>query len=213
MEFLTAVSKKAETRNIQIVKLQGHINSSKYQNNDLGTIAISIPRYELYNTFTEPELYHNCLYFLFGRDENKEVVYVGQAKKRNAGESALTRIREHDEATNESYHGKWNQVVIVTNKDDVWTIDDVCALEKAFFIEIGKDNRLNDKTPNYGGDDFERFKTKIEQVKLLITAIGFNIFSEKTNVDNVQIVTDYTNFSVEDLHNWGSAIPEIITPS
>lgn len=202
-----AVSKKAETINIDIVKLQGHINSSKYQNNDLGTIAISIPRSELCDTFTEIELYHNCLYFLFGQDENKEVVYVGQAKKRNAGESALKRIKEHDTATNESYHGKWNQVVIVTNKDDV------CALEKAFFIEIGKDNRLNDKKPNYGGNDFERFKTKIEQVKLLITAIGFNIFSEKTNVDNVQIVTDYTNFSVEDLHNWGSAIPEIITPT
>lgn len=207
-----AVSKKVATRNIQTIKIQGHINSFKYQDNDLGTIAITIPRSEIYDTFTENELFHNCLYFLFGNNGNKEVAYVGQAKKRNSNESVLNRIREHDKKEEESYNEKWNNVVIVTNKNDVWTIDDVCALEKAFFIEIGKDNRLNTQTPNYGGDDFERFMTKIEQVKLLITAIGFNMFSKETNVDNVQVVPDYTNFSVEDLHNWGSTIPEVITP-
>ncbi len=98
---------------------------------------------------------YKFIYFLFGYENSKEVVYVGQAKKRNDGESVLKRLREHDKSSTEKYRDKWVWIVAVTNKNDAWGLDELNALEHAFYNEIPADQSLNGNNPNYGGADYE----------------------------------------------------------
>ena len=176
-------------------------------------MAYIIDRREIQNKFADPELRYNCIYFLFGYENNIEMCYVGQAKKRNDGESVLARLREHDKSTTEKYRDIWDWAVVVTNKNDSWTLDDLNALEHAFYAEIPTEHNLNGNTPNAGGADFEKYTDKINQIKALVTTIGFSIFADKAEAENIQVISETNEFSiVEDLQNGMARIPEIVTP-
>lgn len=208
-----ASKQKGTAINIKALPVQMHIGSQKYINDDWGTMAYIIDRREIQNKFTDPELRYNCIYFLFGYENTTEMCYVGQAKKRNSGESVLARLREHDQSTTEKYSEVWDWAVVVTNKNDSWTLDDLNALENIFYSEIPAEQRLNGNTPNAGGADFDEYDDKTNQIKALISAIGFSIFTEKTEVENIQVTSETNEFSiVEDLQNGMARIPEIVTP-
>ena len=201
------------TINIKSLPVQCHIGASKFVNDDWGTMAFSIPRNQIQNKFADPELRYNFIYFLFGYENSKEVVYVGQAKKRNNGESVLKRLREHDDSKTEKYRDKWIWIVAVTNKNDAWGLDDLNALEHAFYNEIPTDQNLNGNNPNSGGADYEAYTDKISQIKSLITAVGFSIFSDEETTEKIQVTSETNEYSiVEDLHNGMARIPEIVTP-
>lgn len=200
------------TTNIKSMPIQYHIGASKFVNDDWGTIAFSIPRNQIQSKFVDIELRYNFIYFLFGYDEAKEVVYVGQAKKRNDGESVLKRLREHDKSTTERYRDKWSWIVAVTNKDDAWGLDDLNAIEHAFYNEIPSDQNLNGNNPNSGGADYEAYTDKISQIKSLITAVGFNIFCTEETETQIQITSETNEYTiVEDLQSGMAKIPEIVT--
>lgn len=207
-------SKQADnTINIKAMPVQMHIGSQKYVNDDWGTMAYIIDRREIQNKFADPELRYNCIYFLFGYENNIEMCYVGQAKKRNDGESVLARLREHDKSTTEKYCDIWDWIVVVTNKNDAWTLDDLNALEHAFYAEIPTEQNLNGNNPNAGGANFDSYIDKIEQIKALVTTIGFSIFEKKIQTENIQVISETNEFSiVEDLQNGMARIPEIVTP-
>lgn len=201
------------TINIKSLPVQCHIGASKFVNDDWGTIAFSIPRNQIQNKFADPELRYNFIYFLFGYENSKEVVYVGQAKKRNNGESVLARLREHDTSTTEKYKDKWTWIIAVTNKNDAWGLDDLNALEHAFYTEVPADQNLNGNNPNSGGADYEAYTDKISQIKSLITAVGFSIFSDEETTEKIQVTSEVNEYTVvEDLHNGMARIPEIVTP-
>lgn len=201
------------TINIKSLPVQCHIGASKFVNDDWGTMAFSIQRNQIQNKFADPELRYNFIYFLFGYENSKEVVYVGQAKKRNNGESVLKRLREHDTSTTEKYRDKWAWIVAVTNKNDAWGLDDLNALEHAFYNEIPADQNLNGNNPNSGGADYEAYADKISQIKSLITAVGFSIFSDEETTEKIQVTSETNDYSiVEDLQNGMARIPEIVTP-
>lgn len=201
------------TINIKSLPVQCHIGASKFVNDDWGTIAFSIPRNQIQNKFADAELRYNFIYFLFGYENSQEVVYVGQAKKRKNGESVLVRLREHDDSTTERYRDKWTWIVAVTNKDDAWGLDDLNALEHAFYKEIPAEQNLNGNEPNSGGADYEAYTDKINQIKSLITAIGFNIFSDEETAEKIQVTSEVNEYTVvEDLQNGMARIPEIVTP-
>ena len=201
------------TINIKSLPVQCHIGASKFVNDDWGTIAFSIPRNQIQNKFANMELRYNFIYFLFGYENSKEVVYVGQAKKRNDGESVLARLREHDQSITEKYRDKWEWIIAVTNKDDAWGLDDLNALEHAFYNEIPAEQNLNGNNPNSGGADYEAYIDKINQIKSLITAIGFNIFSDEETAEKIQVTSEVNEYTiVEDLQNGMARIPEIVTP-
>ena len=201
------------TINIKSLPVQCHVGASKFVNDDWGTIAFSIPRNQIQNKFADMELRYNFIYFLFGYENSKEIVYVGQAKKRNDGESVLKRLREHDRSDTEKYRDKWNWIIAVTNKDDAWGLDDLNALEHAFYNEIPKEQNLNGNNPNAGGADYEAYTDKINQIKSLITAIGFNIFTDEETAEKIQVTSEVNEFTVvEDLQNGMARIPEIVTP-
>ena len=121
--------------NIKSMPVQAHVGSSRYENDDWGTVAFIIPRQSIQMQFADKELQYNCTYFLIGYNGTQEVVYVGQAKKRNGGGSVLNRLREHDTSTTEKYRDFWQWIVVVTNKNDAWGLDELNALENAFYNE------------------------------------------------------------------------------
>lgn len=208
-----ASKQKDNTINIHSYPVQMHVGSQKFVNDDWGTMAYIIDRREVQNKFADPELRYNCIYFLFGYENNMEMCYVGQAKIRNDGESVLARLREHDKSTTEKYRDIWAWAVVVTNKNGSWTLDDLNALEHAFYAEIPVEQNLNGNNPNAGGADFDSYIDKIEQIKDLVTTIGFSIFAKKTQTENIQVTSETNEFSiVEDLQNGMARIPEIVTP-
>ncbi|MBQ0143197.1 MAG: Eco57I restriction-modification methylase domain-containing protein [Prevotellaceae bacterium] len=214
------MGKKAENSsviNIKTLPVQAHIGSLKMINDDWSVIAFVIDRKEIQKNFLDKELRFNCIYFLFGYEDTSEKCYVGQAKKRNSGESVLARLREHDKSTTEKYKDIWDYAVVVTSKDDTWTLDDLNALENAFYNEIPVNQNLNGNNPNAGGADFARYKDKISYIKSYITAIGFSVFNqteeEQENAEKLQITSATNEFTtVEDLQNGMARIPEIVTP-
>ena len=203
--------KKDDIINIKSVPVVGHIGVSKYINDDWGTISFVIPRNQIQLPFGDLELRHNCIYFLFGFESAIEKVYVGQAKKRNNGESVLARLREHDKNTSERYYNIWDWAIVVTGKDDTWSIDDLHALEHLLYNEIPLEQNLNDNNPNSGGVESVLYEDKVHQIKSYVTAIGFSIFNE--DLEGVQVTSEINESTiVEDLHNGMARIPEIVTP-
>lgn len=202
-----------DTINIKSLPVQAHIGASKYVNNDWGTIAFIIPRKQLQLKFADKELRYNCIYFLFGFDQTTEKVYVGQAKKRNNGESVLARLREHDTSKTESYRDIWEWAVVCTGKEDTWSLDDLNALEHAFYNEIPTTQNLNGNNPNSGGANYDAYTDKIRQIKNYITSIGFNLFADNEDTEKIQVTSEVNeNTIVEDLQNGLARIPEIVTP-
>ena len=151
--------------------------------------------------------------FLIGYENGVEKVYIGQAKKRNNGGSVLERLREHDKSITEGYNDIWSWAVVVTSREDEFSLDDLNALENAFYKELPKQSILNGNTPNCGGVDSSRYTDKINQIKSYITSIGFQVFDDENESENIQITSTTNEYSVvEDLHNGMARIPEIVTP-
>lgn len=205
---------KKDSRQVNIIATP--INTEdvyEYSNADWGTIAFKMPRLALNSEIIAPELSNNCIYFLIGGKGDHKSVYIGQAKKRNAGGSVLKRLREHDSNITERYFNKWTHVVVVTNKNDTWTLDDLNALENAFYQLIPASRNLNGNTPNYGGADFKVYQDKIDQIKAYLGVIGYHLFDEQDNIDNIQVTQILKNYiPVEDLQNGLAKVPEICTP-
>ncbi|HAD55112.1 MAG TPA: hypothetical protein DCG10_08010 [Lachnospiraceae bacterium] len=204
---------KNNTINIKSQPVQAHIGAARFANDDWGTIAFSFPRTDLSLKFIDKELRYNSIYFLFGYEDGHEVAYVGQALKRKNGESALVRLREHDKSTTEPYRDKWSWIIVVTNKDDTWGATELNALESIFIQEVPEKNNLNGRGQNNGGADISLYEDKVTQIKALITAIGFKIFEDIPEKENIQVISEVNEYSiVEDLQNGMARIPEIVTP-
>lgn len=204
---------KPSTINIKSQPIKEHIGAFKFDNNDWGTIAFSFSRKDLNSKFYDEELRYNSIYFLFGYEEGHEVVYVGQALKRSNGESALARLREHDKSKTEPYRDKWNWVIVVTNKSDTWGSTELNALESIFIWEIPDENNLNGRGQNNGGANINAYSDKVNQIKALITVIGFKVFDDIPEKESLQVTSVINEYSVvEDLQNGMARIPEIVTP-
>ena len=207
------MKRKESITNIRIKSIEKHLGAFKYINDDWGTIAFVIPRNQIRSKFVEKELRYNCIYFLLGCEGTQEKAYVGQAKKRNSGESVLARLREHDISLIDKYRNNWDWAIAFTGKDDTWSLDDISALEHAFYHEIPTDSNFNKDNPNSGGANYDLYDDKIHQIKSYISAIGFSIFDNEETNENIQVVSEVYDYNVvEDLHNGLARIPEIVTP-
>ncbi len=208
-----AKKKLDNTVNIKQLTLNGHIGASKFVNDDWKTIAFSFSRDQVKTKFSDKELRYNGIYFLFGNEDGKEVVYVGQALKRSNGESLLARLREHDDSISESYRNKWSWVVAITNDGDTWGATELDALESIFINEIPSENNLNGRKQNSGGADLKIYNDKVNQIKAYITSVGFTVFNDITETENITIIDQtFESNVVEDLQNGMTRIPEIVTP-
>ena len=188
----------------------------KCLNDDWGVVAFDIRRAQLEDSsiqFGDKELQHNCIYFLIGRTGLKEMVYVGQAKKRNGGGSVLQRLREHAKSQTEQYREIWTRAIVVTGKEDTWGPTELNALEHIFYNEIPLENNLNGNNPNAGLDELEQFSEKVKQIELYLALLRVEIFSGTDDSQRVTVQSVTNEYSRrEDLLNGMARIPEIVTP-
>lgn len=198
--------------NITCEQINAPLYSLRYMNDDYGTIAYSINRNELKYELSDSRLCNNCIYFLIGTTGTEQMVYVGQAGKRDIGTSVIARLREHDKNTKEAYNGVWKVALVFTNKEDTWGADTLKALEHAFYKLIPEHKRLNSAIPNSGCADMGGYEDKIKQIQNYIRAMGYSIFGDNGDTDTIQIEL-IEGTKVEDLHCWKSSMPEVVTPS
>jgi len=68
-------------------------------------VIYKIPRIQLSDLKSRDEMKQSGIYFLFGRDENKQkdVTYIGQATNRKNGEGVLLRVQEHTRDNHAEY--------------------------------------------------------------------------------------------------------------
>ena len=207
-------TKKPDVIGIKAEPVQGVLGAYKYYKSDWTMVAYLIPRAELHSIFSEKELQYNGIYFLFGRSGLTEQVYVGQAKKRNQGESVLKRLREHNDSKTESYRDIWKYAIVITSEKGDWGPTELNILENRFYHEIPAENRLNGVEPNKGGkDDSQDYEEKVRQAKALLSVIGLTVFDVDEETENQIPTIEYNEPTVvEDLHHKMARIPEIITP-
>lgn len=82
-------------------------------------IAIYVPRSDLKDAYTRPELSRSGIYFLFGdSDDARTPVYVGES------EDCLDRLKQHHNSDKE-----WNTAIVIVSKTDELTKCQIRFLE------------------------------------------------------------------------------------
>lgn len=211
--------------------LQGHRYGKKLTNKDYGTIAFLIDKRDIKRdkkenakSFSNPELYHNCIYFLIGyesdnNDNSIEKMYVGKAGIRDTGVSVLDRLNEHAflGTDPEKYIDKWTDIVVVTNRDkDAWGSTELDALEYIFWSLIPVGNRYNSRKPSSNGANLEKFSDAVNQIKVYLDYLGYEMFKSKTAeklTEDVKAVAEAKSDLPVDLDNGTTKIPNITTPN
>jgi hypothetical protein len=145
-----------------------------------------VPRIEIHKCREWPNLRKDNLYFLFGRHDNEEQVYIGQSSERSNGKSIEQRLREHEK---DQYKDFWTEAVILVFNDSAWGKTELCYLESEFYeiIRVAKPNTLkNGKRPD-SGSPHQTAKSIlgifIDHAKFIIGLLGYRIFiSENTRL-------------------------------
>lgn len=154
-------------------------------------LAYKIPRTEIENSTDRSDLSQSGVYFLFGRseDDEKSVVYVGQAGLRKSGEGILNRLKEHKRNPNKDY---WTEAVIFTTANNSFGPTEISYLENRFCnlaIEAGryKVKNGNDPTPGNVTEEKEsELEEFIENSKILMGVLGHKVFVP-TNETHIQL--------------------------
>ena len=138
-----------------------------------------ISRAEL-NRFSERSDSENTgVYFLFGKIDNVETIYIGESER------IFTRLKQH--LRDEVY---WTYCVVVVSKDNFLNKAHVKFLEHKFYSLANKSNRFkitNNNVPTcssiseYDAAILEEF---ISNAKLLVNTLGYKAFE---TLDDVEI--------------------------
>ncbi len=117
---------------------------------------------------------HTGVYFLFGKDEDKnDTLYVGEAEKINS------RIKQH--LSDEIY---WNDAVVVISKENMLNKAHVKYLENKFYLLAKESNRsiiVNTNTPTRSSiSEFDESMLEefISNTKLLVNTLGYKVFED-----------------------------------
>ncbi|NIZ39986.1 GIY-YIG nuclease family protein [Entomospira entomophila] len=145
---------------------------------------VRIPRQRLLELSHRTELQSTGIYFLFGVDENDQMmVYIGES------DSVYRRLLQHySDATKEF----WQEAVAVVASKNTLNKADVRYLEELFYRRAKEANRykvFNDKTPTSGTlseADIDTLEKFAENVVLILGALSHKLF-EPINIRKVVI--------------------------
>lgn len=144
-------------------------------------VAYKIPRTQLENCVERSELKQSGVYFLFGYDENddKQMVYVGQAGMRKNGEGILSRLFEHKRNPDKTY---WNEAVVFTTQNNSLGPTEISYLEHCFCELARKAGRyvvMNGNDPSIGNVTEEMecdLSYFIDNARLIMGVLGHKVF-------------------------------------
>jgi len=140
-------------------------------------IAYKIPRTRVKESEARTELSSPGVYFLFGRDENKErpQIYIGEA------ENTVVRLKQHLEKKD-----NWNEVIIFISKDANLNKAHVKYLENKFHsiaVECNRYTVENSTKPTKSAVS-EAEEAQLEEfiynAKILVNALGHKVFEPYT---------------------------------
>lgn len=177
-------------KNINMFLMDGEVTGKiKCTLSNWTGVIYKIPRIQLADLKSRDELKQTGIYFLFGRDEDKQknVTYIGQATNRKNGEGVLLRVQEH---TRDSHADYFNDVIILTTQNNSFGPTEISYLENKFTQlakESGRYIVKNGNEPNPGNVTEEKqseLDEVVENVLMIVGTLGYRVFIPMTtNVD------------------------------
>ncbi len=170
------------SKNINMFLMDGEVTGKiKCTLSNWTGVIYKIPRIQLGDLKSRDEMKQSGIYFLFGRDEDKQkdVTYIGQATTRKNGEGVLLRIQEHTRDTHADY---FNDVIILTTQNNSFGPTEISYLENKFTQlakEVGRYIVKNSNDPNPGNVTEEKeseLDEIVENTLMIIGTLGYRVF-------------------------------------
>lgn len=146
------------SKNINMFLMDGEVTGKiKCTLSNWTGVIYKIPRIQLADLKSRDEMKQSGIYFLFGRDEDKQkdATYIGQATTRKNGEGVLLRVQEHTRDTHADYFND-----VIENK----------------FTQLAKESGRfivkNSNEPNSGNVTEEKQSELDEVVENTLTIVG-----------------------------------------
>lgn len=162
-------------------------------------VIYKIPRIQLGDLKSRDEMKQSGIYFLFGRDEDKQkdMTYIGQATTRKNGEGVLLRIQEHTRDTHADY---FNDVIILTTQNNSFGPTEISYLENKFTQlakEAGRYIVKNGNDPNPGNVTEEKeseLDEIIENTLMIIGTLGYRVFVPMTKKVSQDLIDNHSTY-------------------
>lgn len=162
-------------------------------------VIYKIPRIQLADLKSRDEMKQSGIYFLFGRDEDKQkdVTYIGQATNRKNGEGVLFRVQEH---TRDNHADYFNDVIILTTQNNSFGSTEISYLENKFTQlakEFGRYIVKNGNEPNSGNVTEEKqseLDEVVENTLMIVGTLGYRVFVPMTKISEKDLSNDQLTY-------------------
>jgi hypothetical protein len=149
-------------------------------------VAYKIPRVKLVECKNIDYLKFSDVYFLFCKnDENKPLVYIGQAGIRKNGEGILNRLKEHHAMPKQGFED-WYEAIAFTTSNNTFGATEISWLESRFFnlaVSASRYDAKNGNEPNIGNVTEEKqseLEEYTEYAKIVMGVLGHFVFEPLT---------------------------------
>lgn len=188
------------SKNINMFLMDGEVTGKiKCTLSNWTGVIYKIPRIQLGDLKSRDEMKQSGIYFLFGRDEDKQkdVTYIGQATTRKNGEGVLLRIQEHTRDTHADY---FNDVIILTTQNNSFGPTEISYLENKFTQlakEAGRYIVKNGNDPNPGNVTEEKeseLDEIVENTLMIIGTLGYRVFVPMTKKASQDLTDNHSTY-------------------
>ncbi|CIY73773.1 Uncharacterised protein [Streptococcus pneumoniae] len=188
------------SKNINMFLMDGEVTGKiKCTLSNWTGVIYKIPRIQLGDLKSRDEMKQSGIYFLFGRDEDKQkdVTYIGQSTTRKNGEGVLLRIQEHTRDTHADY---FNDVIILTTQNNSFGPTEISYLENKFTQlakEAGRYIVKNGNDPNPGNVTEEKeseLDEIIENTLMIIGTLGYRVFVPMTKEVSQDLTDNHSTY-------------------
>ncbi|HGK9465794.1 TPA: GIY-YIG nuclease family protein [Streptococcus pneumoniae] len=188
------------SKNINMFLMDGEVTGKiKCTLSNWTGVIYKIPRIQLGDLKSRDEMKQSGIYFLFGRDEDKQkdVTYIGQATTRKNGEGVLLRIQEHTRDTHADY---FNDVIILTTQNNSFGPTEIRYLENKFTQlakEAGRYIVKNGNNPNPGNVTEEKeseLDEIVENTLMIIGTLGYRVFVPMTKKVSQDLTDNHSTY-------------------
>ena len=188
------------SKNINMFLMDGEVTGKiKCTLSNWTGVIYKIPRIQLGDLKSRDEMKQSGIYFLFGRDEDKQkdVTYIGQATTRKNGEGVLLRIQEHTRDIHADY---FNDVIILTTQNNSFGPTEISYLENKFTQlakEAGRYIVKNSNDPNPGNVTEEKeseLNEIVENTLMIIGTLGYRVFIPMTKKVSQDLTDNHSTY-------------------
>lgn len=154
-------------------------------------VAYKIPRMAIDKCKDRVDLSQSGVYFLLGTEDERDVVYIGQAGVRKNNDGILCRLLEHKRNIDKSY---WSEAIVLTTSNNSFGPTEISYLENRFYniaTEVSRVKVKNNVEPTAGNITEEKeceLEGFIESAKILVGTLGYRFLEPlimETTEENV----------------------------